>query len=73
MDDNGWEESREPVVRSLHAMTATLGLPSDSDALVNAGISALVANLVSLVQLGEAAWVFYARQQALFSCPPVCA
>ena len=42
-------------------MTATLGLPSGSDALVNAGISALVANLVTLVQLGEAAWVFYAR------------
>jgi len=44
-----------------YAMTTTIGLPSDSDALVNAGISALVANLASLVQLGEAAWVFYAR------------
>jgi hypothetical protein len=44
-----------------HAGTATLGLPSGSDALVNAAISALVANLVSLAQVGEAEWLFYAR------------
>jgi len=44
-----------------HAMMATLDLPPCSDALVNAAIPALVANLVSLVQLGEAVWLFYAR------------
>jgi hypothetical protein len=51
----------------LHAMTAILGLPSGSDALVNAAISALVANLVSLVQVGEAEWLFYARDRAHYS------
>ena len=43
-----------------HAMTAIPGLPSGSDALVNAAISALVANLVLLVQVGEADWLFAA-------------
>jgi hypothetical protein len=43
------------------AMTATLGLPSCSNALVNATIAAVVANLVSLVQVGESEWLFYAR------------
>src|SRR5262245_54943742 len=44
-----------------HAMSATLGLPSCSDALVNAAISGIAANLVSLVQVGEAEWLFYPR------------
>ena len=35
--------------------------------LVNAAISALVANLVSLVQVGEAAWLFYARDNNHYS------
>ena len=51
-----------------HAMPATLGLPLlCSDALINAAISALVANLVSLVQLGEAGWLFDARDNCHFS------
>src|SRR5262249_34937092 len=43
------------------AMTVTLGLPSVSEALVDAAISGIVANLVSLVQVGEAEWLFYPR------------
>jgi hypothetical protein len=49
------------------AMTATLGLPTSSHPLVNAAISALVANLVSLVQAGEAEWLFYSRDNDHFS------
>jgi hypothetical protein len=50
-----------------HAMTATLGLPSSSDALVNGAISALVANMASLVQVGESEWLFYARDNNHYS------
>src|SRR5262245_30858667 len=50
-----------------HAMMATLDLPQCSDATVNAAISALVANLVSILQLGEAQWLFYARDNNHYS------
>jgi hypothetical protein len=50
-----------------HAMTAILGLPSTSDALVSAAISALVANIASLVQMGDAQWLFYARDNNHYS------
>src|SRR5262245_28968358 len=50
-----------------HSMMATLDLAQCSDAMINAAISALVANLVPIVQLGEAAWLFYARDNNHYS------
>jgi hypothetical protein len=48
-------------------MAGAIDSPLCSDALVNAAISALVANLISLVQLGEAEWLFYARDTTHYS------
>jgi hypothetical protein len=48
-------------------MAGALDLPFCSNALVNAAISALVANLVSLVQAAEAEWLFYARDNNHYS------
>ena len=48
-------------------MTVVLGLPVCANALVNAGIWAIAANLISLEQIGEAQWTFYSRDNTHYS------
>jgi hypothetical protein len=48
-------------------MAGVIDLPLCPDALVNTAIYALVANLSSLVQVGEAEWLFYARDTTHYS------
>jgi hypothetical protein len=55
------------VLVDPQGMAQALALPLCSDALVNAAISALVANLVSLVQVDEAEWLFYGRDNNHYS------